>query len=311
MPRPITASQERAPSWQPQMVRFCCDDCGFILVVNINWPFLLCVVCLWCVLWKESAGWRSNNVITMDCFSYEPSASIDCAPHAKAYTREGDEHVQCLLSVFMATRVTDGLRSSSQAMPSRQAPIPSYHLTQAPPPWPLTLRTDQPIPAVYRWLSSGHHMLTTVNHHSSQQTLALLFLCLASFSLCAYFNCLNTQATLYFYLSRWASVQSPGGLFLFSLLTPVGSCSISVSLLLALSYIHLVSLSPVITVIHLPLACSFLSFLSKCPLSLSPALLPHFTTALSWPSLWTQFWKCISMSVFVLSIPPFFLRPVQ
>ena len=53
-----------------------------------------------------------------------------------------------------------------------------------------------------------------------------------------------TQAALYFYLSQRA-VQSPGGLFLsFSLLPPMASRSIFVSLLLAvllaLSYMHLI-----------------------------------------------------------------------
>lgn len=159
-------------------------------------------------------------------------------------------------------------------MPSRQAPVPSCQVIRAPPPWPLTLRTDQPIPAVCRWLSSGHHMLTKVNHHSSRQTLSFLspFPCLTSFSI-SYFKFLKAQATLYFYLSQWAPVQCPGGSFLsFSLLTPVGSYSISVPLLvtvlLALSSTCLL-LSPVIHYCNLSSPCLFFFELSvQCALCL-------------------------------------------
>lgn len=45
-----------------------------------------------------------------------------------------------------------------QMTPSHQAPVPSCQVIKALPPWPLTPRTDQAIPAACRWLSSGHHM---------------------------------------------------------------------------------------------------------------------------------------------------------
>lgn len=35
------------------------------------------------VLWIASSRWRSNNVITMDSLSYDPSARIDRAPHTR------------------------------------------------------------------------------------------------------------------------------------------------------------------------------------------------------------------------------------
>lgn len=168
--------------------------------------------------------------------------------HTEANTpRESDEHAQCKLVVLFSLRVTNSILSSTQVMPSQQAPVPSCRVIRAPPPWPLTLRTDRPTPAVCRWRSFGLRMLMRVKHNFPQPTLSFLPLCLKSST---------TQAALYFYLSQRA-VQSPGGLFLsFSLLPPMASCSISVSLLLAvllaLSYMHLI-----FSVLHLssPHAC--------------------------------------------------------
>lgn len=160
---------------------------------------------------------------------------------------ESDEHAQCKLVVLFSWRVTNNILSSPQVMPSQQAPVPSCRVIRAPPPWPLTLHTDRPTPAVCRWRSFGLRMLMRVKHNLPEPTLSFLPLCLKSST---------TQAALYFYLSQRA-VQSPGGLFLsFSLLPPMASCSISVSLLLAvllaLSYMHLI-----FSVLHLssPHAC--------------------------------------------------------
>lgn len=60
--------------------------------------------------------------------------------------------------------VTESLCAFSQVRPSRQAPVPSCQVTQAPPRWPLTPPTGRPIPAVCRWHSSGRRTLTKVNN---------------------------------------------------------------------------------------------------------------------------------------------------
>lgn len=188
------------------------DSCGFcVFVVSMRWWTLgkrtSCVQSVCGVLWKASPQWRSNNVITMDSLSYDPSAHIDCAlhTHTEANThRESDEHAQSKSVVLFSWRVTSSILSSTQVMPSQQAPVPSCQVIRPPPPWPLTLRTGRPTPAVCKWRSFGLRMLMRVKHHLPQPTLSFLPLCLKSST---------TQAALYFYLSQRA-VQSPGGLFL-------------------------------------------------------------------------------------------------
>lgn len=188
------------------------DSCGFcVFVVSMRWWTLgkrtSCVQSVCGVLWKASPQWRSNNVITMDSLSYDPSAHIDCAlhTHTEANThRESDEHAQSKSVVLFSWRVTSSILSSTQVMPSQQAPVPSCQVIRPPPPWPLTLRTGRPTPAVCKWRSFGLRMLMRVKHHLPQPTLSFLPLCLKSSM---------TQAALYFYLSQRA-VQSPGGLFL-------------------------------------------------------------------------------------------------
>lgn len=78
--------EERGPSWLPHAARSYCDDCGFELVVTLTVLFFCVHSCLWSILWKQSARWLGNNVITADCLSIEPSACIDCAPHTPKNT---------------------------------------------------------------------------------------------------------------------------------------------------------------------------------------------------------------------------------
>lgn len=217
------------------------DSCGFCGFYE-HWASTSHVRSVCGVLWIAGSRWRSNNVITMDSLSYDLSALIDWAPR----TRKQAGKVMSMHGVnrlFYFHDWPNVIRSPTQATPSRQAPVPSCQVIRAPPPWPLTLPTGRPTPAVCRWLSFGLHMLTMVNHHMPQPAISFLALSLSVSG--AHLISSKTQAALYFYLSHGAPVQSPGGLFLsLSLLPPMASCSISVPLLLAvllaLSYMHLI-----------------------------------------------------------------------
>lgn len=207
-------------------------------------------------------------------------------------------------------------------MPSQQAPVPSCQATQALPPWPLTLRTDRPIPAVYRWLISGRHMLTKV-----KQTIEKRFKkTLKPFSFVFISRLLFCRLKLH-YTCTLSSIPFPNTQeACSSLLTPKGSCSLSVfsSCVLAPSYVlypissplssPCLLLSPVVRHCNLssPSLALFRALGPICTLSLSisnsAAPLVH-NIHLPRPSLWTRFQNvslsssCTFMSSLSLNLP--------
>lgn len=163
----------------------------------------------------------------------------------------------------------DGLHSPLQVTPSQQAPLPSCQVTQAPPRWPPTLHTDQPIPVGFKWPSSGHHMLMKVNN------LARHFLC-SSLSLQSIIQRHKWCHSFMVFFSQPARVQCPeGSFFCFLLLSPVGSCFSSVSRLPALSQmclsLILSSTAPLLCWYYNP---SFAFYPSDAPLQLSCSTFP-------------------------------------
>lgn len=159
--------------------------------------------------------------------------------------------------------------------PSQQAPVPSSLLIRAPPPWPPTLHTGRPIPAVCRWLSSGHHTPTKVKHHLPQQILAFLalFFWLAPpfLSLCIIQMLEDRRHRIFVTFVTVSSCPKPRRLvplfliaytsgILFHFCLSAGSCApgfvLYVSRFLCPPPVSYFCLS-CFTVIYLPLSCSF------------------------------------------------------
>lgn len=169
-------------------------------------------------------------------------------------------------------------------MPSRQAPAPSCQAIQAPPLWPLTLHTDPQIPAVCRWLSCGHRMLMMVNHLH-------LHFCFYPPFLSQYIIQRKSGIIFSWHFSQSCPDQCPGGLFLiaysagilFHFCLTAGSSAagslLNVPWFLCPQPVLYFRLSSV-SVIGLPLSCSFLSLLSSThfvSVGVSVVLLPYFS----------------------------------
>lgn len=200
----------------------------FVVDGYINCPCLLCAVCLWSVLWKHSAWWLSNNVITTDCFSIEPSACIDCVPHTQSDSMYSINGLSLSFIGYRGDWQSSLFFFLGDAFPAGSSPFLSgypghSHLTSDP-----AYRSANPSGLQMAQLWASHA-------HEGKSPIASTDICISlSLFLSHYIIQMLEDTSDIIFSWQSAPVQSPGGLFLcLSLLTPVGSCSISVSLLVA------------------------------------------------------------------------------